>query len=466
MIVKARVLGGGFCRGTRPAAVIGLLLALVIGWAWFAASRPAPLVAETAVQPQVWRTRVAGTVDVPLAGYLARTIDRAAEAGAAALVIELDTPGGLDSAMRQIIQAETEASLPVVVYVSPSGARSASAGVYIMMGADVSAMAPQTNLGAAQPVSLTGDMDEAMRTKVINDAAAYMRGLAEASGRNAVWAERAVRESVSLTATEALEQNVIDLMAEDFDDLLGQMEGFTTTAKDLTLRTAGARVVNVEMPWWERLLRVVANPEIAFILLLIGVYGLVFEFSAPGLGVSGVLGFVCILLALYGLQLLPTNWFGFALVLLALAFYVAEAFIASFGLLALAGTVCLVLGGLLLFDLPQFYRLSWWVLGPAAAVSIGFFGFVVRAALRDRRKRPVGGPQDMLGATAVVLTPLEPEGQVRVRGQIWSAFVAEPTDAVPFEPGEVVEVVSLKGLRLGVRRMQSGSLPEHGTEKA
>jgi len=405
-------------------------------------------------------------VDAPLAGYLARTIGRAAEAGAAALVIELDTPGGLDSAMRQIIQAETEAPLPVVVYVSPTGARSASAGVYIMMGADVSAMAPQTNLGAAQPVSLTGEMDEAMRTKVINDAAAYMRGLAEAGGRNATWAEQAVRESVSLTATEALEQHVIDLVARDFDDLLHQMDGFATAAKGLVVGTAGAGVVEVEMPWWERLLRVIANPEIAFMLLLVGVYGVVFELSAPGLGVSGVLGFVCILVALYGLQLLPVNWFGFALVLLALAFYVAEAFVASFGLLAVAGTVCLVLGGLLLFDLPQFFRVSWWVLGPAAVVSIGFFGFVVRAALRDRRKPARGGPEDMVGNVAVVLTPLAPQGQVRVRGQIWSAFVAEPAEALPVEPGEVVEVVSLKGLRLGVRRMQSGSLPEHGTEKA
>ncbi len=449
-----------------PMATMALLLALVTAWAWWAALSPAPAAARTGAQPQVWRTRVAGTVDAPLAGYLARTIDRAAMAGAAALIIELDTPGGLDSAMRQIIQAETEAPLPVVVFVSPTGARSASAGVYIMMGADVSAMAPQTNLGAAQPVSLTGDMDEAMRTKVINDAAAYMRGLAEAGGRNAVWAEQAVRESVSLTATEALEQNVIDLMAEDFDDLLVQMDGFTTVAKGLVVKTADARVVEVEMPWWERLLRVIANPEIAFILLLVGVYGIVFEFSAPGLGVSGVLGFVCILVALYGLQLLPVNWFGFALVLLALALYVAEVFVTSFGLLTLAGTVCLLLGGLLLFDLPQFFRLSWWVLAPAAAVSIGFFGFVVRAALRDRRKPPVGGPQDMVGAAAVVLTPLQPEGQVRVRGQIWKASVVEPTDALPVEPEEVVEVVSLEGLRLGVRRMQSGSLPEKGTEKA
>ena len=464
--MKVPAPSGGKGEPRLPLAAIAQLLALLLVWACYAALGPAPAAAQTESHPQVWRTKVTGTVDAPLAGYLARTIGRAAEAGAAALVIELDTPGGLDSAMRQIIQAETEAPLPVVVYVSPTGARSASAGVYIMMGADVSAMAPQTNLGAAQPVSLTGEMDEAMRTKVINDAAAYMRGLAEAGGRNATWAEQAVRESVSLTATEALEQHVIDLVARDFDDLLHQMDGFATAAKGLVVGTAGAGVVEVEMPWWERLLRVIANPEIAFMLLLVGVYGVVFELSAPGLGVSGVLGFVCILVALYGLQLLPVNWFGFALVLLALAFYVAEAFVASFGLLAVAGTVCLVLGGLLLFDLPQFFRVSWWVLGPAAVVSIGFFGFVVRAALRDRRKPARGGPEDMVGNVAVVLTPLAPQGQVRVRGQIWSAFVAEPAEALPVEPGEVVEVVSLKGLRLGVRRMQSGSLPEHGTEKA
>lgn len=439
-----------------------IVLLMVVGSLILLSASPAA--AQAAGPPEVWRTRVSGVIDAPLAGFLTRTMTRAAEQGVAALVIEIDTPGGLDSAMRQIIQAEVGASIPVVVFVHPPGARAASAGVYIMMGADVSAMAPQTNLGAAQPVSLSGEMDEAMRTKVINDAAAYMRGLADAGGRNADWAERAVRESVSLTAGDALEQNVIDVVATDLDDLLRQLDGFTTTAKGLTLRTAGAAVVEVSMPWWEGLLRVFANPEIAFILLLVGVYGIVFELAAPGVGVSGVLGLICILLSLYGLQLLPVNWFGLALLLLAVGLYVAEVFVTSFGLLTLAGTVCLVLGGLLLFDQPELYRVSWWAVGAAAAVSLGFFGFVVQAVLRGRHRPSPMGAGAVVGATAIVLTPLAPEGQVRVGGEIWGAVLAGGEGSEPVDPGAAVEVVSLEGLRLKVRRTDGSGQIQHGTE--
>ncbi len=419
--------------------------------------------------PQVWVARVDGVIDPPLATFLTKTMARAAEANAVALIIELDTPGGLDSSMRQIIQGELAAPIPVVIYVWPEGARSASAGVYIMMGADVAAMAPKTNLGAAQPVSLGGEMDEEMKKKVVNDAAAYMRGLAQGSGRNADWAEQAVRESVSLTAEEALAQNVIDFVAADRSSLLAQMDGFTTKAKGLELRTAGAEVVEVGMSWWERLLHVLANPEIAFILLTIGIYGIIFELQTPGLGVGGVLGGLCILLGLYSLQILPVNYLGLALMVLAVGLFVAELFVQSYGLLAVGGTVALVFGGLLLFDVPDFLRVSWWVLGTVGACTLGFFALVLTAAMRARRAQPQTGRESVVGMRAVVVRPLDPIGTVRLQGELWRAVLeSAEAEAEPqvqgsggqqvaeseFSAGETVVVVGLDGLTLRVRREQ------------
>ncbi|NLE73775.1 MAG: nodulation protein NfeD [Actinobacteria bacterium] len=412
---------------------------------------------------QVWVTRVDGVIDPPLATFLTKTMIRAAEAEAAALIIELDTPGGLDSSMRQIIQGELAAPIPVVIYVWPDGARSASAGVYIMMGADVAAMAPKTNLGAAQPVSLSGEMDEEMKKKVVNDAAAYIRGLAQGSGRNADWAEQAVRESVSLTAEDALSQNVIDFVASDRAALLMQLDGFTTKAKGLELDTAGAEVVEVGMSWWEQLLHVLANPEIAFILLTIGIYGIIFELQTPGLGVSGVLGGLCMLLGLYSLQILPVNYLGLALMALAIGLFIAEVFVQSYGLLAVGGTVALVFGGLLLFDVPDFLRVSWWVLGTVAVCTLAFFLFAMTAVVRARRAQPQTGKELIVGSRAVVVRRLQPVGVVKLSGELWKATLIMDTREVateglgvsspePAEVGEIVVVVGLEGLNLRVRR--------------
>lgn len=452
----------------RTATVILVLLALcgaLCSWGALGLIDAGPLrlaeveAQQQAVRPLVWVTRVSGVIDPPVATFLAKTMEEAAAAGAEALIIELDTPGGLDTAMRDIIQAELAAPLAVVVYVWPEGARAASAGLYIMMGADVAAMAPKTNLGAAQPVSLTGDMDEEMKKKVVNDAAAYIRSLAEGSGRNADWAEQAVRESVSLTAAEALEQNVIDIVAEDREDLLERMDGFTTNAKGLTLRTAGAEVVEVQMNWWERFLHVLANPEIAFILLTIGIYGIIFELQAPGIGVGGVVGALCILLALYSLQILPVNYLGLALIVLAFALFVAELFVQSYGLLALGGTVSLVLGGLLLFDVPEFLRVSWWVLGTVGACSLAFFGFVAGKVVSAHRAKPQTGQEQIVGSRAVVVRTLDPVGTVRMTGELWRAEVdreAQGSENAPpsIPAGRKVVVVGLNGLTLRVREEQ------------
>lgn len=434
------------------------LLLLAVIWLLLSLSLCTLALGQESDRSPVWVTRVSGVIDPPVASFLSKTMQRAAKAGAQALIIELDTPGGLDSSMRQIIQAELGTPVAVVIYVWPEGARAASAGVYIMMGADVAAMAPKTNLGAAQPVSLGGEMDEEMKKKVVNDAAAYIRSLAEGSGRNADWAERAVRESVSLTASEALDEKVIEFVAADRDDLLRQMDGFTTKAKGITLRTAGAPVREVGMNFWERFLHVLANPEIAFILLTIGIYGIIFELQTPGIGVGGVVGALCILLALYSLQILPVNYLGLALMILALGLFVAEIFVQSYGLLALGGTVALVFGGLLLFDVPEFLRISWWVLGTVAACTLSFFAFALVKVLKARRARPQTGREQLIGLPAVVVRPLTPGGTVRVSGELWRA-VLEPT--APGEqvgsasPGETVTVVGLDGLTLRVRKEES-----------
>ncbi|MCZ7664193.1 MAG: nodulation protein NfeD [Thermoleophilia bacterium] len=408
----------------------------------------APVSAQERQAP-VWFTRVEGVVNPPLSAYLTKTMTRAADAGAQALVIGIDTPGGLDSSMREIIQAELETTIAVVIFVYPPGARSASAGVYIMMGADVTAMAPQTNLGSAHPVSLTGDMDEEMQKKVTNDAAAYIKGLALNHGRNAVWAEQAVRESVSLTAEEALDQNVVEFVAADLDDLLREMDGFTTKPKGLTLRTAGAPVVEVGMSWRERFIHTLADPNLIFILLLLGVYGLIFEFQNPGIGVPGIAGAISLLLAAYGLQLLPVSYVGLALIVVAMVLYVAEIKVQSQGVLGLGATVALVLGGLLLFDDPgSFIRVDWGIIGLAAALSLAFFAFVIQRVARAHRYRPHGGAEGLIGEVAVVRTRLAPNGQVLVHGEIWQAR----SEGEPVDRGDEVVVLGVEGLRLKVRR--------------
>ncbi len=398
----------------------------------------------------VWVTRVEGIIDPALSGYLTDTMEEAAEAGAAALVIQIDTPGGLDSSMRDIIQAEINSPIPIVFYVHPQGARAASAGLYILMGSDVAAMAPQTNLGAATPVSLTGDMDETMQAKVTNDAAAYIRGLASTHGRNADWAERAVREAVSLPAEEALRQNVIDFVAADLPALLEAIDGYVTTPKNLTLHTAGAPLNEVGMGWVQRFLHAIANPDIAYILMTIGILGIILEFSTPGLGVSGIAGVIALLLAFYSFQVLPVSLVGVALVVLAMILYLAEIKIQSHGILGIGGTAALIAGGLLLFDASaSFLKVSWPVLIVAAAIVLVFFMVVIRAVARAMRRPPATGVESLVGATGVVISPLDPQGQVRLHGETWRARTEEG-ELLKDEP---VKVLRSEGLTLVVRRM-------------
>ena len=443
-----------FGTGPRRAPTRARILAVVALTFVFALLLLVPPLASAQSAGEVWVTSVSGIVDPALSGYLVKTMQQAADARAAAVVIEIDTPGGLDTSMRDIIQAELDSPIPVVFYVHPQGARAASAGVYILMGADVAAMAPQTNLGAATPVSLNGEMDDTMKAKVTNDAAAYIKGLAGTHGRNAVWAEQAVRESVSLTAEEALGQKVVDFVAPDIPSLLRAIDGRTTVPKGITLHTAQAPVHETHMGWIQRFLHVIANPNVAYVLMTIGLLGIIIEFATPGIGVSGIAGVIALLLGFYSFQILPVSLVGIAFIVLAMVLFLAEIKIQSHGILGIGGTAALIGGGLLLYDTSApFLRVSWPVLVIAALVVLGFFSIVVRAAARAMHRPHATGVESLTGTTGVALSSLHPEGQVKIRGEIWKARI----EGDPLLKDDPIEVVRSEGLTLVVRRPKEGS---------
>ncbi len=411
--------------------------------------------------------RVDGIIGPASADYVIRGIQKAQESEAQLVVLELDTPGGLDTSMRDIIKEILASPVPVATYVTPSGSRAASAGTYLLYASHIAAMAPGTNLGAATPVEIGGGGSpsapqpeaekgdakngDAMARKQMNDAAAYIRGLAQLRERNAEWAERAVREAVSLSAREALAQDVIDYLAGDLDDLLVQLDGkvIETSAGARTLQTAGVTVERHDPDWRVRFLAVITNPSVALILMMIGIYGLIFEFSNPGTGGGGVIGGICLLLALFSLQLLPVNYAGVALILLGLAFMIAEAFVPSFGVLGLGGVAAFVTGAVILIDteVPGFgIPLS--LIGTLAVLSALVLVAIVRMALKARRRPLVSGDSELIGA----LTPVtgvdagDPSsGWVQLRGEHWQVH-----SPAPLQPGQQVRVVARRGLQLDV----------------
>jgi membrane-bound serine protease (ClpP class) len=427
----------------RRMGILGLLLMV------FFLVPSSPTTAESS--NVVWTTRVSGIIDPALSGFLTKTIRQAEEAGAAALVIEMDTPGGYDTSMREIIQAELASSIPIVFYVHPEGSRAASAGLYIMMGADVAVMAPQTNLGAATPVSLTGSMDETMKAKVTNDAAAYMRGLAVGHNRNADWAEQAVREAVSLNATDALDRGVIEFIASDLSSLLEKVDGFETTPKGLTLSTAGAEIKEVQVGWVASFLHAIANPNVAYILVILGILGIIMEFAVPGFGASGVAGIVALLLGFYSFQVLPVSLLGIALIVLAMIFFIAEVKVQSYGVLAAGGTVALVVGGMVLYNTSAPYlKVGWPVLAVVAIAILLFVTVAVRAVAKAMRRPNAVGIESMVGLVGIAISELDPEGQVRIAGEIWRARVQTQDETLHTD--EAIEVIESEGLTLVVRR--------------
>lgn len=428
-----------------------------------------------------------GAIGPAGADYVRRGIARAEKEKAQLIVLQIDTPGGLDTSMRQIIREILSSEVPVASFVGPGGARAASAGTHILYASHIAAMAPGTNLGAATPVQIgpggrqdepkqpqpdrkerpaePGPADKAdgkqdgkeapasltqnpLTRKQVNDAAAYIRGLAQMRGRNAEWAERAVREAVSLSADEALEQNVIDFVARDVPDLLEKVDGRTliTASGQRVLDTTNASVTTIEPDWRTRFLSVITNPSVALILLMVGIYGLFFEFFSPGFVLPGVVGAICLMLGLFALQLLPVNYAGLGLIVLGLAFMLAEAFLPSFGVLGIGGVIAFAFGAVMLIDtdLPGF-GIPLALIGGVAAVSALFIFFVATMALKARRQPVVSGEEQLIGSIGVALEDIQQEGWVSVLGEHWQV-----RSTVPLKRGQPVRIIGREGLVLAV----------------
>jgi membrane-bound serine protease (ClpP class) len=410
--------------------------------------------------PTVTLLEVDGTITPIMATYIDRGIDDAIERGDAALILEMDTPGGLSSAMDEIIRDILASPIPVIVYVAPDGARAASAGMYITYAAHVAAMAPTTNIGSATPINLGGEEDTeltASERKVINDAVAQVTALAELRGRNAEWAEGAVREADNVTASQALELGVIDLIATDVNDLLAQSHGRVVSVPGgtATVNTANAEVRRVDMNLFEETLQVVSNPNIAFVLLSLGTLALIFELSNPGLILPGVAGGLMMLLGFYSLGTLDTNWAGLGLMLFAFILWVAEVFVPSHGVLTIGGVIAFVIGGLLLSNSQndEVLQLSKVVIFTVAALLGGFFLLIVAAAARSRKLPVTSGAPSIVGAVGVARTDIDPLGMVFLQGELWQAT----STAGPIAKGEQVQVAALRGIKLDVEPLAATS---------
>ncbi len=401
--------------------------------------------------------QIKGTINGVTADYIKRGLQQAEQNHAAACVIQIDTPGGLDSAMRDIVQSMLASTVPVVVYVSPSGARAASAGVFITMAGHVAAMAPNTNIGAAHPVALdaSGNVQQVpdeMAQKGLNDAAAFIRSIATSRGRNADWAEKAVRQSVSLTETEALQQNVVDMVSPTMQSLLTQLDGkkITLASGDaVTLNTKNAFVNPVDMSFIESFLYTISSPNVAYILLAIGALGVIAEIFSPGLIFPGIIGGICLLLAFYALGTLPVNWAGVLLILLGFGLFIAELFTGGFGILFAGGIIAILIGSLILFKggSPLFH-VDWWLVAIVVALIGGFVAFAIFRIVRTYRRPTATGKEGLKGGTAVVRESLSPEGTVFFQGELWNAISSSGT----IDSGEEVTITDCEGLKLLVTK--------------
>ncbi|MBI2218596.1 MAG: nodulation protein NfeD [Candidatus Rokubacteria bacterium] len=427
-------------------SVVALVLAGVAAAAALAAPPPARI-----GDRHVALIQIEGVISPVTLRLIGTAIDRAQVERAAALVIQLDTPGGLERSMRAIVQRMLNAEVPVIVYVAPTGARAASAGVFITMAAHIAAMAPATNIGAAHPVALGGGADKESLKKIENDAAAFIRTVARERGRNAEWAEKAVRQSVSITEREARALRVIDVVASSVTELLDTVDGRTvkTVKGSVTLATRDARVKPIEVGFRDRFLNVITDPNVAYVLMMLGMLGLFFELSNPGVILPGVVGGISLILAFFALQSLPINYAGLLLILFGIVLFIAEIKVVSHGVLAIGGIVAMALGSLMLFDAPDVgFRVSWSVIGMTVGSTAALVLVVLGVGVRALARRPSVGSEALIGQTGLAREALAPEGQVTVQGEIWSAVVGDG----PVAAGDRVRVVGVDGLTLRVVR--------------
>lgn len=417
-------------------------------------------------RPLIHVIQVTGVINPLTARYLERALAGAERAGAGLIVVQLDTPGGLDTSMREMTQAMLAARLPVVVYVAPPGARAASAGMFLALAAHVAAMAPGTNIGAAHPVAIGAQLDEVMAKKVSQDAAATARALAAQRGRSGEWAEKAVLESASLTAEEAVQHGLVDLLAVDFADLLAQLDGrpVITALGSVTLSTRGATAETIPMNFAERLLHVITDPNIAYLLLTLGLYGLIIEFQAPGFGLPGGVGVIALVLAFVALGSLPLNWAGLGLILLGVILLLVEVFSPGFGAVGTAGAVMFALGSLMLYRpfgpvspaLPAVSVNPWLVAGITGGTA-AFIFFAVGKGLRAQRLPAINDlPRRLVGAAGQATTDLAPVGTAQIGSELWTAVADGPQ---PIPAGGEIEVLAVEGIRLRVRQATK-SLPK------
>jgi membrane-bound serine protease (ClpP class) len=399
----------------------------------------------------IYLLEVEGIINPASAGYIVKGIDKAEQEGASCLVIQMDTPGGLMESMRSIVKRILSAQIPIIVYVAPSGSRAGSAGVFITLAAHIAAMAPGTNIGAAHPVQMgEKEIGKEMEEKILNDTVAYIKTIAKQRGRNEEWAEKAVRESVSVHEDEALKLGVIDLVSPSLEDLLSRVDGREVTispGKMVVLKTKGLEIKTLNMSFRDQLLSIISNPSIAYILLMLGFYGLLYEIASPGAIFPGVIGGICLILAFFAFQMLPINYAGVALILFGIILFIAEVKITSYGMLSVAGVISLLLGSVMLIDSPaEFLRISFIkVVLPVVLVSAAIFLFALVMVVRAHRRRPTTGKEGLVGAKGVATTDLKPEGVVEIRGELWNA-VAEET----IKAGEKIQVKEVEGMKVKV----------------
>jgi len=427
-----------------------MLKKIFVFFIFIALSLPA-LIFSQEQKKDVMVITVNGVINPSSAEYIGKSIKKANEQKSEALIIELDTPGGLDTSMRDIVKNIIGSEVPVVVYVSPSGARAASAGVFISLAAHVSAMSPGTNIGAAHPVGVGEKMDKTMAEKATNDAAAYIRSLAERTGRNAKWAEDAVRKSISATETEALNLKVIDIVSKDLKTLLSDTDGRTvkTVMGDKVLKTANANIIRVEMGLRTKILNFITDPNVAYMLMLLGFYGLFFELTNPGAIFPGVMGGICLILAFYAFQTLPVNYAGLLLIILAIILFILEIKIVSHGVLTIGGVIAMVIGSLMLFESPApFMKLSLFLILPAVIMTALFFTVVLSLAYKAYKRKPITGSESLIGLEGVANTDITKDGGVvLLRGEMWSAYSDET-----ISKDKKVIVESVTGLKVKVKK--------------